>query len=365
MAGRIVVFGATGYTGRLTVEALVADGARPVLAARDPVKLGNLAEEVGGDLETQIADVARPESVASLVEEGDVLVATVGPFARWGDAAAEAAIAKRAHYLDSTGEPPFIRKVFVQYGPRAEAAGIGMLTALGYDWVPGNLAGGLALREAGADAVRIDTGYYNFGPARPSGGTSASLAGVATEPAFAFRGGTLCDVRSADRYRTFLVKGKPRPAVAVGSSEHFTLPRLSPGLREVNSYLGWFGPASRAVQVGSLVGAGMFRIPGSRKLFGRAVERYVKGSTGGPDATERAKVRSDIVAEAFDAAGRRLSRVAVTGVDGYTFTAGMLAWGAQQAAAGGLKATGALGPVDGFGLDELEAGCRKIGIARA
>jgi short subunit dehydrogenase-like uncharacterized protein len=364
MAGRIVVFGATGYTGGLTVDALVANGARPVLAARDPVKLGELADALGGDLETQIADVSRPESVASLVEQGDVLVATVGPFTRWGDAAAEAAIAKGAHYLDSTGEPPFIRKVFEQYGPRAEAAGIGMLTALGYDWVPGNLAGGLALREAGPSAVRIDTGYYMSGPAKPSGGTAASLAGVATEPSFAFRDGTIRDVRSADRYRTFMVRGKVRPAVTVGSSEHFALPRLNPGLREVNPYLGWFGPASRAVQVGSLVGAGMFRIPGSRKLYGRVVERYVKGSTGGPDASLRAKIRSDIVAEAFDAEGRWLSQVAVTGVDGYTFTAGMLAWGAQQAAAGKLKASGALGPVDGFGLDELEAGCREIGIAR-
>jgi short subunit dehydrogenase-like uncharacterized protein len=363
MTARIVVFGATGYTGRLTAEALVARGVRPVLAARDPVKLGKLAEELGGDLETQMADVDRPESVASLVEEGDVLVATVGPFARWGDAAANAAIARRAHYLDSTGEPPFIRKVFEHYGPSAKAAGIGMLTAFGYDWVPGNLAAGLALREAGPTAVRVDTGYYNSGPARPSGGTSASLAGVAAEPAFAFRDGALRDVRSADRYRTFTVRGRERPAVTVGSSEHFTLPRLQPGLRDVNSYLGWFGPMSRAVQVGSLVGAGMFRIPGSRKLYGRAVERWVKGSTGGPDAATRAKIGSHVMAEAFDAAGQRLAQVTVTGVDGYTFTAGILAWGAQQAAAGGLRDVGALGPVDGFGLDELEAGCREVGIA--
>ena len=364
MASRIVVFGATGYTGRLTVEALVARGVRPVLAARDPVKLGKLANELGGDLETQMADVDRPASVASLVEEGDVLVATVGPFTRWGDAAAEAAISKGAHYLDSTGEPPFIRKVFERYGPRAQAAGIGMLTAFGYDWVPGNLAGGLALREAGPTATRVDTGYFNSGPARPSGGTSASLAGVVAEPSFAFRDGALRSVRSADRLRTFTVRGRERPAVTVGSSEHFTLPRLG-GVREVNSYLGWFGPMSRVVQAGSLVGAGTFRIPGTRKLFGRVVERYVRGSTGGPDAEQRAKCGSQIVAEAFDASGRKLSEVHVTGVDGYTFTAGILAWGAEQAAAGGLLGTGALGPVDGFGLDELEAGCREVGLTRA
>jgi short subunit dehydrogenase-like uncharacterized protein len=365
MAGRVVVFGATGYTGRLTAEALVARGVRPVLAARDPVKLGKLADELGGDLETHVADVSRPPSVASLVEEGDVLLTTVGPFHRWGDPAAEAAIAKRAHYIDSTGETPFIRKVFERYGPRAEAAGIAMVTAFGYDWVPGNLAAGLALREAGEVAVRIDTGYYNSGPARPSGGTAASIAGILTEPSFAFRDGEVRTVRSADRYRTFPLNGRERPAAAVGSSEAFTVPRLSDRVREVNSYLGWFGPMTRVVQGSSLVGAALFRTPGARKAAARLAHRYVKGSTGGPNAEERAKVKSHIFAEAFDASGRRLAHVYLTGVDGYTFTAEMLAWGAERAATGGVRGTGALGPVDGFGLDELEAACREIGLARA
>ena len=98
---------------------------------------------------SKVADVSRPETVTALVEEGDVIVATVGPFVKWGAAAAEAAIAKGAHYIDSTGEPPFIRDVFERYGPRAESAGIGMITAFGYDWVPGNLAGALALAARG------------------------------------------------------------------------------------------------------------------------------------------------------------------------------------------------------------------------
>jgi short subunit dehydrogenase-like uncharacterized protein len=364
VAGRIVVFGATGYTGRLTAEALVERGARPVLAARDPVKLGKVADELGGDLETQIADVSRPASVASLVEEGDVLVATVGPFVRWGDVAARAAIDKRAHYIDSTGEPPFIRRVFEQYGPQAERAGIGMLTAFGYDWVPGNLAGALALREAGAAVARVDTGYFATGASEFSGGTKASLAGVIAEPSFAYRDGTLRTTRSADRHRTFAVHGRDFQAVTVGSSEHFTLPRTYEGLRDVNAYLGWFGPLSRAVQVGSLVGAGAFKIPGSRQLFGKAMERFVRGSTGGPGPELRARGGSHIVGEAYDAGGAKLSEVHLEGADGYSFTAGMLAWGAEHAASGGLRGAGALGPVDGFGLDELETGAREAGIAR-
>ena len=129
MAARIVLFGATGYTGRLTAEAMVERGLKPVLAARSQDKLDALAEELGGDLETATADVADPPSVRALVESGDVLVTTVGPFAL-GRAAAAAAT-DGAHYIDSTGEPPFIREVFERYGPAAEQAGVGMLTALG------------------------------------------------------------------------------------------------------------------------------------------------------------------------------------------------------------------------------------------
>jgi len=364
VAGRIVVFGATGYTGRLTSEALVARGQRPVLAGRDAARLDKLAAELGGDLETAVADVSRPVSVDGLVGEGDVLVATVGPFVKWGDAAARAAIAGRAHYLDSTGEPPFIRRVFEHFGPEAAAAGIGMVTAFGYDWVPGNLAGALALHEAGPTAVRVDTGYFATGSNDFSGGTKASLAGVIAEPGYAFRGGGLRTVRGADRYRTFSIRGRQRPTVAVGSSEHFTLPRVHDGLLEVNAYLGWFGPMSRAIQIGSAVSSAAFRIPGSRSLAGKLTDRFVQGSTGGPSPEDRARAGSHIVGEAYDANGQRLSEVHLSGVDGYSFTAGILAWGAERAAAGDLRGTGALGPVDGFGLAELEAGCREAGITR-
>ena len=54
----------------------------------------------------------------------------------------------------------------------------------------------------------------------------------------------------------------------------------------------------------------------------------------------------------------------VTGVDGYTFTGRMLAWGAERAAAGAVQGTGALGPVDGFGLEELTDGCAEAGHRR-
>ena len=132
-AGRVVVFGATGYTGRLAVEALLERGLRPVLAGRDSGRLAGLAADLDGDLEVAVADVSRPETVRALLDAGDVLVTTVGPFAKWGDPAAEGAVGAGAHYIDSTGEPPFIRRMFERHGPSAALQDVGMLTAFGYD----------------------------------------------------------------------------------------------------------------------------------------------------------------------------------------------------------------------------------------
>ena len=362
--GRIVLFGATGYTGRLTAEALVAAGRRPLLAARNAARVEALGRELGG-LDTATADVSDPPSVRALLEPGDVIVATVGPFARYGDPAVEAAIDAGAAYLDSTGEPAFIRRVFERFGPQAERAGVGLVTAFGYDWVPGNLAAGLALRDAGDRAVRVDVGYFTTGGGLGgmSGGTRASLAGALVEPAFVWRNGIRTE-RGAVRVRSFDVAGKTRQGISVGSSEHFTLPRIHPGLREVNVYLGWFGGASRAMQAFSAVNAGLMRIPPVRAGTDALVRRLVKGSTGGPDEAARAGTGSAVVAIAYGPGGDELAEAEVRGVNGYEFTGRVLAWGAGAALDDGLEGAGALGPVDGFGLERLEAGCAEAGIAR-
>jgi short subunit dehydrogenase-like uncharacterized protein len=342
---------------------MVERGLSPLLAARNPDRLAALAADLGGELETAVADVSEPGSIVDLLEKGDVLVSTVGPFLRYGHPAVAAATTVGAHYIDSTGEPPFIREVFERYHSVARKKECGLLTAFGYDFVPGNLAGALALREAGDAAVRVDTGYFSTGRIEASGGTQASLVGVMLAPAFAWRDGRIRTERSARRHRTFQVDGKERPAVSVGASDHFGLPRVAPQLREVNAYLGWFGPASRPMQGVSAAGAVAVKVPGVAKLWEAVGSRLAKGSTGGPDAGARSKSGSHIVGIAYDAADNQLSEVHLSGVDGYTYTGRMLAWGAQHAASGGLQGVGSLGPVDGFGLDELRAGNEEVGLS--
>ena len=350
MPPRIVVFGATGYTGRLTAERLVAQGERPVLAGRSEERLAALAERLGG-LEHRVADVGEPATVRALIEPGDVLLTTVGPFKRWGGPAVDAAIDAGAVYLDSTGEPAFIRRVFQAHDAPARRAGATLLPAMGYDFVPGALAGALALEDAGTDAVRLDVGYFALGggPAALSRGTRASLVGVSFDPAFAFRAGRVTRARSAERIRAFAVRGKDRPAVSVGGAEHFTLPAAYPRLREVDVYLGWFGRLARSTRVGLARGrAGQRSCPGRAALL-QAAGRSSPGSAPHPRPGTTPGMTSYIVAVAYDAAGEQLGEVHLSGADAYAFTAGCLAWAARRAAAGGVLVAGAAGPLEAFG----------------
>src|SRR3954453_5052806 len=173
MADAIVVFGATGYTGGLIASRLVAAGARPVLAGRSAESLSTLAERLGG-LEWVRADAMRQNTVFDLVSgPSDVLISTVGPFAKWGVPALRAAVAAGCTYLDSTGEPVHISRVFSDFAGPASRSGARLLPALGYDFAPGALAGALPLPDGGPEAVRVDIGYYALGagPLSLSSGT--------------------------------------------------------------------------------------------------------------------------------------------------------------------------------------------------
>ena len=379
MPGRIVLYGATGYMGGLTAGAMVAGGARPVLAGRDQGRLSALAARLsqegdGIQLETAVAG-AESGPLRDLIGPGDVLVSTAGPFLKVGRPAVQAAVDAGAIYLDSSGEPPFIRQVFEEFGPRAERTGAVLLTAFGYDYVPGNLAGALALAAAGPAATRVRVGYFVGGNIRraTSAGTRASVAGVLLEAGYAFRGGRIVTERTAAHVTSFQVDGHAREAFSIGSSEHFALPRLRPRaaetdhipaparLTDVGVYLGWFGRATRLVHYGSALAGSLDRLPGVRRALDTQARR-IQRSRAEPGTVE--PIRSHVVAVASDASGRKLATVHLTGGDPYSFTAPVLAWAAGTAAAEGVQPAGALGPVEAFGAGALESACAAAGFHR-
>lgn len=363
---RIVLFGATGYTGELTARELVSRGAKPVLAARSREKVEGLAAELGG-LDSAVADVSDPASVADLVERGDVLVTTVGPFSRFGSAAVEAAIGAGAHYVDSTGEAPFIRKVFEQWGPRAESSGSILLTAFGYDWVPGNYAASKVMQDA-PDATQLDIGYFTKDSSRRmkdivSGGTAASVVDVLLSEGFAYRGGRIVSERTGTRRHEIKAGGKAMTGISAATSEAYSLPRLYPQLEDVNVWIGVLGPASGFVSRIATPLGWATKVPGLKAGLARTALRL--GSSGGPSEAARAKSSSLWTAEASNRAGDLIAKVDLAGPNGYTLTGRLIAEAAIRLAGGAGSGAGALGPAEAFGPEGLDELCRATGIEPA
>lgn len=364
MTNQIVVLGATGYTGGLVTEALLRRGVRPVLAGRGAGRLASLAEQSGG-LEYRVADVADPASVRALVGTGDVLVTTVGPFEQFGHPVAQAAVDAGAHYVDSTGEVGFVRALHERHDARAREAGAVIAPALGYDYVPGILAGALAARAGGSAVRAIEVGYFAIGSLRNglSQGTRKTMAEGLILPAPVWRHGQLVDETTARQVREFRVREARRKAFLASGTEVLFLPMQLPQLDSVTVYNGWFPQLSRAIQLMSQVANTTARLPYGRNFVEMLAARTVGGS-GGPGAAERARTRSHVVAVARDLAGSAVAEVHLEGPSPYSLTGELMAWAAHELASGAGVTAGVVGPVEAFGLDELITGCADAGLVQ-
>jgi len=367
----IVLFGATGYTGARVAEAMVRRGLRPVLAGRDSGKLASLAGRLEalqehGRLDLARADVTDVASVRDLISRDDVLVSTVGPFVRFGEPALRAAVDAGAIYFDSTGEAPFIRRVFEEFGPQAQCSGASLITAFGHDYVPGNLAGALALQRSDAQVHRLEVGYLIRGGNRAqviSRGTFSSAIGLLTGQGFTWRG-AIQPEPTASRVGTVKLGGLEYPALAIGATEHYSLPRFAGphGLPEVDVYLGRFTPATRLAKLSYQAIPALLALPGARSLVRGLGEFVMRWIAEEPDPTALSQVTSHVVSTAYEASGAELAQVQLASGDPYQLTADLLAWGAQRAAEHGVSGPGTLGPVEAFGVKTLTTGAVEVGL---
>ncbi|KAL4079024.1 Saccharopine dehydrogenase-domain-containing protein [Scleroderma citrinum] len=114
----ILILGATGYTGRLISRYLAAHRQRATftfgLAARSQQKLKALTDELGDSVfqvATFIVDVTQPDNVEMVIQEARVIINAVGPFWRWGTPVVEACVRHKRHYVDISGEFPWVREI--------------------------------------------------------------------------------------------------------------------------------------------------------------------------------------------------------------------------------------------------------------
>jgi short subunit dehydrogenase-like uncharacterized protein len=180
----IVLFGATGFTGRLVAEYLVRRRAsvRWALAGRSRDKLERIREELAAidpaarDLAILVGDAQDLASVDAIVRGARVVCTTVGPYARYGSNLVAACAAHGVSYCDLTGETQWIRAMVDAHHGRAAETGARIVHCCGFDSIPSDLGVLLAHEHLKARGKQIAEARYSVRGMRGgvSGGTLAS-----------------------------------------------------------------------------------------------------------------------------------------------------------------------------------------------
>ncbi|MBB0243730.1 saccharopine dehydrogenase [Streptomyces alkaliphilus] len=175
----VVLLGATGFTGGLTAEYLARHAPadlRWAIAGRNREKLAAVRERLTGidprlaDLPLIVADTGDPASLRELAGSTRVLVTTVGPYLRYGDGPVAACAEAGTDYLDLTGEPEFVDRVFLRHHERALRTGARLVHCCGFDSVPHDL-GVLFTVDRLPKGVPLRVRGYLAGAFAPSAGT--------------------------------------------------------------------------------------------------------------------------------------------------------------------------------------------------
>ncbi len=169
MNGAILIYGATGYTGRLIAKAASDRGARPILAGRNLDKVKRVAEPLG--LSARAFDLGDPARTDVAIKDVSVVLSAAGPFSATSRPVADACLRNRVHYLDITGEIDVFEALAAR-DAEAKLRGVMLLPGVGFDVAPSDcLAAHLKRRLPDANDLRL---YLSLG-ANMSRGTAKTM----------------------------------------------------------------------------------------------------------------------------------------------------------------------------------------------
>ena len=177
----VVLYGATGFVGRQTVAHFAAHGSgvRWALAGRSADKLEQVRQACGPGAAGAgiiVADAADQKGLDALASQAAVVLSTAGPFALHGSALVAACVAHRTHYVDITGETPWVRGLIDRHHAEAARNGTRIIPCCGFDSVPSDLGAWLVaeaiFRQHGEQCVSVKACHSMRGGL--NGGTLAS-----------------------------------------------------------------------------------------------------------------------------------------------------------------------------------------------
>lgn len=342
---RVAVLGATGLTGGLVTGHLVRAGHRPLAAGRDTRRLARRSEE-HGDLDTRRVDARDSEAVRSLVRSVDVLVNCAGPFTELGEPVVEACIDAGVHYLDCTGEQPFMKRVHDRHDGPARSAGVTVVNGLAFEYALGDCAAAVGARRLDRAPREIQVTYaWSAGTDAVSPGTRASILRVLGHPGFTYRsGGWHRQPVGRTRGHSEFLDGTRVPVVSFPSGEIVTLPRHLP----VDTVQGWIALGRAAFRWLPLAAP---VIPPVVRLLQPLLDPLVRRPRTPPDPAVRRTATFRILVEARSD-GEESRAVEIRGQDPYGLTARLLAAGVG-AVLEGTPPAGVLAPAQALEPEPL------------
>ncbi len=142
----VIVYGASGYTGRLVAEYLaqrygLGGEVKWAMAGRSADKLARVRDEIGAPAETPliVADASDPASIRDMAKRAQVVLTTVGPYQLYGSDLVAACAETGTDYVDLSGEPTWMREMIDVHGATAKETGARIVFSCGFDSIPFDL----------------------------------------------------------------------------------------------------------------------------------------------------------------------------------------------------------------------------------
>ena len=172
---KVLVFGATGFTGKLCAKYLKENypDLSWAIAGRNEDKLKQVKMELDLDCDMLIADANNYEELRDIAKTPKVLLTTAGPYAKYGSLLMKACVFENTHYVDITGENHWVKKQMDLYHEEAVARGVRIIPSCGYDSLPSDLGTLFAINKMNKAVKKVEVFHSAFGGA--SGGTIESI----------------------------------------------------------------------------------------------------------------------------------------------------------------------------------------------
>jgi short subunit dehydrogenase-like uncharacterized protein len=338
MSGTLLIYGASGFVGRLVARQAVRVGLEPVLAGRQAASIAGLAGEL--NLPVREARVDDPAALDAALDGVGVVLNCAGPFWRTCVPVAGAAIRAGAHYIDVAGEVPEFRSV-AALGDAASAAGSMLMPGAGLAVVPTDcLSLHLAQRLPGA--TRLQIAFHAVGGV--SRGTARTVYRSLHATGVVRRGGQLVPARPGERrLRVDLGEGPTTVVTDAWNADLFSA-GLSTGIPDIETYTLVPAPVRALMRSTPVTGP----ILGSRAAKG-LLERVIRRLPEGPSEEQLAKGSTHVWGRAFGPSGATAEAL-VHGPEAYVLTARSAVLVAQRAL-GGDAPPGFQTPAKAYGPD--------------